>query len=145
MTVDGGSSPSSLPFCNTMTPVTLLPEEQQDLKRALLTILYSNVRSLHQAYGELCKTCSILQWFVWQRLIYFKILLILSVQLGMWWWYAMIDLNMVVAWLLWYRKTFYVMKLIQLLFLYLRYLRLSWLITVNFWLFVVIISHQQIS
>lgn len=53
-------SRSSLPFCNVMTPVTLFLEEQQDLERASLTVLYSNVRLLRQAYGELCKTCSTL-------------------------------------------------------------------------------------
>ena len=51
-------SHSSLPFCDVMTPVTLFPEEQQELERALLTVLHSNVRSLLQAYGELYKTCS---------------------------------------------------------------------------------------
>ena len=48
------SSSSTLPFCNVMTPVTLFPAEQQDLESTLLTVLYSNVRSLRQAYGKLC-------------------------------------------------------------------------------------------
>ena len=43
-----------------MTLVTLLPEEQQDLERTSLIVLYSNICMLHQAYGELCKTCSTL-------------------------------------------------------------------------------------
>ena len=49
---------SSLPFCGARTSVTTFPEEQQDLERTSLTVLYSNVRSLRQAYGELCKTCT---------------------------------------------------------------------------------------
>jgi len=52
------SSSSTLPFCNVMTPVTLFPAEQQDLESTSLTVLYSNVHSLRQAYGELCKICS---------------------------------------------------------------------------------------
>ena len=51
----------SLPFCDVTTPVTIFPDEQQDLEGTSLTVLYSNVRSLHQAYGELCKTCSTLR------------------------------------------------------------------------------------
>ena len=54
------SSRLSLPFCDVMTLVTLLLGEQQDLERTSLIVLYSNVCSLRQAYGELCKTCSIL-------------------------------------------------------------------------------------
>ena len=50
----------SLPFCDVMTLVTSFPEEQQDLERALLTVLYSNVCLLRQAYDELCKTCATL-------------------------------------------------------------------------------------
>ena len=49
---------SSLPFCGARTSVTTFPEEQQDLERTSLAVLYSNVRSLRQAYGELCKTCT---------------------------------------------------------------------------------------
>ena len=41
-----------------MTPVTSFPEKQLDLERASLTVLYSNVRLLRQAYGDLCKTCA---------------------------------------------------------------------------------------
>ena len=54
------SSRLSPPFCDIVTPVTFLPDERQDLERASLTVLYSNVYSLRQAYGELCKTCSTL-------------------------------------------------------------------------------------
>ena len=54
------SSRLSPPFCKVVTPVTFLPDERQDLERASLTVLHSNVRSLHQAYDELCKTCSTL-------------------------------------------------------------------------------------
>ena len=53
-------SRSSLPFCDIMTAVTSFPEEQQDSERTSLTVLYSNVHSLRQAYGELCKTCATL-------------------------------------------------------------------------------------
>ena len=49
---------SSLPFCGARPSVTTFPEEQQDLERTSLTVLYSNVRPLRQAYGELCKTCT---------------------------------------------------------------------------------------
>ena len=48
---------NSLPFCDAMTSVTTFLEEQQDLEGTLLTVLYSNVHSLCQAYGESCKTC----------------------------------------------------------------------------------------
>ena len=51
-------SHSSLLFCDVMTPVTFFPEEQQELERALLTVLHSKVCSLLQAYGEVYKTCS---------------------------------------------------------------------------------------
>ena len=54
------SSCLSSPFCDVVTPVTSLPDEHQDLERASLTALYSNVRLLRQAYGELSKTCSTL-------------------------------------------------------------------------------------
>ena len=38
----------------------IFPDEQQDSEGTSLTVLYSNVHSLRQAYGELCKTCSTL-------------------------------------------------------------------------------------
>ena len=41
-----------------MMLVTLFLVELQDLESASLTALYSNIRSLRQAYGKLCKTCS---------------------------------------------------------------------------------------
>ena len=40
-----------------MTLVILLPDEQQNLERASLIFLHSNVRSFCQAYCELSRTC----------------------------------------------------------------------------------------
>lgn len=34
------------------------PKKHQNLEKTSLAVLYSNVHSLHQAHGELCKTCS---------------------------------------------------------------------------------------
>ena len=47
-----------LPFCSAMTSVNPRPTECQNLEKTSLTVLYSNIRGLHQARGELCKTCS---------------------------------------------------------------------------------------
>ena len=48
-----------LPFCSGRNSVNPRPNERQSLeKTSLLSVLYSNVRGLHQARGELCKTCS---------------------------------------------------------------------------------------
>ena len=44
-------------FCSALSLVNPRPKEQQNLEITSLTVLYSNVRGLHQAYGELCKSC----------------------------------------------------------------------------------------
>ena len=52
-------SRESLPFCSALTSVNTRPKEHQNLERtSFMTVLYSNVRGLHQARGDLCKTCS---------------------------------------------------------------------------------------
>ena len=54
-----------LPFCSASNSVNLHPNERQNLeKTSLLMVLYSNVRGLHQACGELCKTCSELRPYI---------------------------------------------------------------------------------
>ena len=60
-----GSRSSSFPlFCRVMTSVKPLPGEPQNLKGAsscgTCSVLYSNVCSLRQAFGELCKTIDII-------------------------------------------------------------------------------------
>ena len=49
---------SPLPFCSASTSVNPLPKEHQNLeKTSFSTLLYSNVRGLRQASGELCRVC----------------------------------------------------------------------------------------
>ena len=45
-------------LCSARTSVNPRPTDRQNLEKTSLTVLYSNVRGLHQARGELCKTCS---------------------------------------------------------------------------------------
>ena len=50
---------SFLPFCSASTLVNSLPNEHQNLeKTSFSTLLYSNVRGLRQASGELCRMCT---------------------------------------------------------------------------------------
>ena len=45
-------------FCSALTSVNSLPKEHQNLeKTSLSTLLYSNVRGLHQASGEISRVC----------------------------------------------------------------------------------------